>query len=200
MHKFSSFFLQAAPAKPTSSSQGAPAVSNEVVGMAAAKKSLKEVGKSVKQMNSGVAGFGAGAASQKDRKSSKATNNPLAAAGANANAPSTPTAKSSAASNVGTPGSIGAENMTQFFEENGGVGGQPKGTLLGHRDDNENGQADAPPAAAAPPSQAINSSSEPKRVAVRVYQARDIAAADFGFFSGPTSDPYGYPSEILNEG
>lgn len=165
------------------------------MGLAAAKKSLKEVGKSVKHMNSGVAGFGAGVASQKDRNSSTATSNPLAAAGAGANAPSTPTAKTSAASKVGTPGSIGAENMTQFFEENGGVGGPPKGTLLGHQDSEAHGQA----AAAAPPSQAINSS-EPKRVAVRVYQARDIAAADSGFFSGPTSDPYGFPSEFPNEG
>jgi len=137
-----------------------------------AKKSFKEVGKSVKQMNSGVAGFGT---TQKDRRSTAA------------NPPITPTRKSAAASNVGTPGSIGAQNMTQFFEENGDVGDPPKGTLLGHKDNKGSGQ-DAVAAGAAPPAQKINNA-EPKRVAVRVFQARDIAAADSGFFSGPTSDP-----------
>jgi hypothetical protein len=159
-------------ATPASKAAAGAAGSNELVGMAAAKKSFKEVGKSVKQMNSGVAGFGT---TQKDRRST------------DANPTITPTQKSAAASNVGTPGSIGAQNMTQFFEENGDVGDPPKGTLLGHKDNKGSGQ-DAVAAGAAPPAQKINNA-EPKRVAVRVFQARDIAAADSGFFSGPTSDP-----------
>lgn len=104
------------------------------MGLAAARKSLRDVGKNVQQMNSGLAGIAA-------LKSSKAAAEAAAAEEeaserqrvAAAEATAAEAAAPSAPPKAGTPGSIGADNMTQFFEENGEDGGPPRGTLLGQK-------------------------------------------------------------------
>jgi septal ring factor EnvC (AmiA/AmiB activator) len=119
---------------PDKSAAKSAAAAAAPVGLAAAKKSLKDVGKNVQQMKSGLAGIAAlkrsKAAAEAEAAAAEAASERQRAA---AEATAAEAAAPSALPKAGTPGSMGADNMTQFFEENGEDGGPPRGILLGQK-------------------------------------------------------------------